>query len=78
MTRRGQMGLSFPWAYRIRSTSTILINLSSRTAAASTTGTVLDAWGVKVVLLYAIIPPLGGSTSRYHSHQERGLFPRND
>jgi hypothetical protein len=39
------------WAYRIRSISTILINLSSRTAAASTTGTVLVGWGVKVVLL---------------------------
>ncbi len=38
------------WAYRIRSISTILINLSSRTATASITGTVLDGWRVKVVL----------------------------
>jgi hypothetical protein len=39
------------WAYRIRSISSILINLSSRTAAALNTGTVLADWGVKVVLL---------------------------
>lgn len=38
------------WAYRIRSISTTLINLSSRTAAASITGTVLDGERVKVVL----------------------------
>ena len=39
------------WAYRIRSMSTILINLSSRTAAALNTGPVLVDWEVKVVLL---------------------------
>ena len=50
-TRPQMFDPSRKWAYRIRSMSTILINLSSRAAAALNTGTVLAGWGVKVVLL---------------------------
>ena len=39
--------------------STTLINLSSRAAAVSITGTVLDGERVKVVLLYPIVAPPG-------------------